>query len=205
MVTGDKYIGGIVGYAYHVEEITKCANLGYIYGNTDIGGIVGKSSSLSSPDIIDCINKGYVRGIDSSIGGILGNGYANVLNCLNSGDVKNTGKNTGGICGIIGKTTSRKVTNSLNISTEIEGSGYFGTIVGNNNGVTVSYNYYLFQNGLVAVGNSANGGKSSNNNSLTENELRSTDILNKLNTRIQSGWSKWKIGKDGFPILEWFE
>lgn len=207
MVTGDNNIGGIVGYAYHVDKITTSANDGYIYGNSDVGGIVGKSASLSSMKIIDCINTGYVRGSDSSIGGIIGNGYCNVLNCLNSGDVKSSVKNVGGICGIMGKPTSNKITNCLNISTEIVGASNIGAILGYNNGCTVSYNYYLYQNGLVAVGstNSNTSGKNSYNSSLTESELKSTEILNKLNDRTQSGWSKWIIGKDGFPILEWIE
>jgi hypothetical protein len=126
---------------------------------------------------------------------------------LNSGDVKSSGKNVGGICGIMGKPTSNKVTNCLNISTEIVGSGNLGAILGYNNGLTVSYNYYLYQNGLVAVGstNSNTSGKNSNNSSFTESELKSAEILNKLNNRIQTGWSKWKAGKDGFPTLEWVE
>ena len=207
MVTGDKYVGGIVGYTDNIEKITKSANDGYIYGNSDVGGIVGKSASLSSTKIIDCINTGYVRGDDSRIGGIIGNGYGSVLNCLNTGDVKSSGKTVGGIGGVIGKPTSNKVTNCLNISTELVGSSNLGAILGYNNGVTVSYNYYLFKNGLVAVGstNSYTNGKNSNNSSLTESELKSTDILNKLNARVQSGWSKWKTGQDGFPVLEWIE
>ena len=94
--------------------------------------------------------------------------------------------------------------NCVNISSEIKGTNQVGAILGFNNGITVSYNYYLFENGLNAVGDSYNG-SNSNNSSLTEDELRSMEIIDKLNKRVKTGWSKWKSGDDSFPILEWME
>lgn len=206
MVSGESQVGGIIGYSDNEGKISKCINSGYIIGNTNVGGIIGKSSSLSSTSIIDCCNKGYVRGIlndNTSIGGVLGNGYSNILNCLNLGDVKNVGRNAGGICGIIGNTKSRKITNCVNISIGITATHNVGAIVGLNNGITVSYNYYIYQVGMSAIGD--NNGSNSNNNSLTDNELKSVEFLNKLNSKIESSWSKWKVGNDGYLILEWME
>lgn len=210
MVKGEYYIGGIVGAntsSNTNSSISKCMNQGYIVGYGSVGGIVGKNGS---GNIIACYNDGYVRGIyngDTSIGGILGNSVlgSNIFNCLNSGDVKSVGNRVGGICGSMGNSNSCQISNCVNVSTNITSNNILGAILAYNNGITVTYNYYLFQDGLSAVGANHNGGKNYSNNSLTEDEFKNTEILDKLNSRVKTGWSKWKNGTDGFPILEWME
>lgn len=205
-VIGDSNSAGIIGYNFTENTITKCLNTGYICGESSIGGIVGLTA-LTDGSIINCCNEGYVRGIlddFTSIGGILGNGLISIYNCLNRGDVKNQGRNAGGICGIIGTSTSKQIYNCVNINIDLTSATNTGAILGYNNGIKVSYNYFLFKNGLSAIGNNYRG-TSSQNNSLTEDEFKSSDIVNKLNSRVKSGWSKWKTSSDGFPTLDWIE
>lgn len=205
-VVGDSNVGGIVGYMDNLEQISECHNMGRISGSKNVGGILGKSASINSGQIISCINDGNIGRDDtqsSSCGGIVGNGYCKVMNCLNTGVILASGTAVGGICGVIGKSTSRRITNCLNLSSDIGDLASSGAIVGCNNGVTVSYNYYLYTSGLKDVGTTLNGGVTKNNYSMTKSELTDVEFISKLNSRVESGWSKWKIGLDGLPVLEW--
>ena len=47
-----------------------------------------------------------------------------------------------------------------------------------------------------------------NNKGMTEEEMKSQTFLDELNRNARalgSEYSRWKFGKDGFPILEWIE
>lgn len=202
-IAGEEALGGIVGNNNSNSNkvtISKSLNKGNIVGGNDVGGIIGKCSTGTT--IISCCNSGSLSG-SSIVGGIFGNSlFTYVYNCLNTGDVKADGATAGGIGGIMGKTTSYKVQNCLNLSPNIKASTNVGAILGYNNGISVSYNYYLFQTGLAAIGTTYKG-TSSNNSSKTESELKSADFLKQLNSRTQSSWGKWKTGSDGLPVLEW--
>ncbi len=202
-IAGGNALGGIVGNNNSNSNkvtISKSLNKGNVVGGDDVGGIIGICSTGTT--IISCCNSGSLSG-SSIVGGILANSLSTyVYNCLNTGDVKADEATAGGIGGVMGKSTSYKVQNCLNLSTNIKASKNVGAVLGYNNGISVSYNYYLFQSGLAAIGSTYKG-TSSNNSSKTENELKSADFLNLLNSRAQSSWGKWKAGSDGFPVLEW--
>ncbi len=93
----------------------------------------------------------------------------------------------------------------MNYSLNIEGLNRLGTIIGYNNGLTVSKNIYLYKSGLSAIGGSSSNGSASSNVSKTESEMKSQATLDLLNSRAGSSYSKWKFGEDGFPVLEWME
>lgn len=202
-IAGGISMGGIVGISNDAKTrvtILKCLNKGNIVGGKEVGGIIGKCSTGTT--IISCCNSGNLFGTGNA-GGILANGtFSSVYNCLNKGDVITDGTSAGGISGVMGKGTSYKIQNCVNISTNIKASKNIGAIIGYNNGITVSYNYHLFQSGLATVGGTYKG-TNSKNSSKTESELKSTDVLKQLNSRAQSSWGQWKTGSDGFPVLEW--
>lgn len=202
-IIGEDNIGGICGYCYIKSTIMGCLNKGNISGGKNVGGIVGYGYNTT---IISCCNSAYIYG-EEFVGGILANSFfTSIYNCLNTGDIRSEGTSAGGaggIGGVLGKSGAYKVYNCLNISTDISSSLNAGAILGLNNSIVVSYNYYLFKDGLSAIGR--NYGSSSNNSSKTESELKSASFLSALNSRAQSSWGKWKKGNDGFPVLEWME
>lgn len=208
VLVGGKYVGGIIGQAYHVHLISACLNAGVVSGESGVGGIIGYTTN-DEAEIRDCINTGTIVGGESAmnVGGIFGYSTlgTNIYNCLNKGSVKGGGSQIGGISGSTGKPNSCTMTNCLNLSQDIVGPMRVGAIIGANFGITAKYNYYLFVDGFKGVGETIDPGKSSYNSSMTESELKSADFLNKLNSKVKSGWSKWKTGADGFPILEWID
>lgn len=202
--------GGIIGYNTNATKISKCLNSGNVTGQQNVGGIVGKSSFTSPSCIIsDCANLGTIIS-EVQAGGILCNGFGtSIINSLNWGCVKSPNNTSpigvGGICGVAGKSQSNKIQNCVNYSLNIEGLNRLGTIIGYNNGLTVSKNIYLYKSGLSAIGGSSSNGSASSNVSKTESEMKSQATLDLLNSRAGSSYSKWKFGEDGFPVLEWME
>lgn len=211
-VCGKVDVGGIVGSGGLIKSLSKCLNGGCIKGIRRVGGIIGFLGSDKEASISDCYNKGNIDGMNDPVanltGGIVGYSFGSgvsIYNCLNAGSIKNCGTRVGGITGCTSRNKNRIVTNCLNITNTLEGSDYIGTIVGKTDGVPIKNNYYLFGSGLQAVGYALSGAKVSGNRSLTEGELKGTEILTSLNSGAGSKWSKWKTGPDGYPILDWVE
>ncbi|MBQ9200288.1 MAG: InlB B-repeat-containing protein [Lachnospiraceae bacterium] len=137
-VTGNYYVGGIVGDAYTDSVIRNCTNLCEVSGTMDVGGVVGKGWDTS---IYNCENIGNVTGI-YYIGGICGENYSSkkeiyILDCSNYGDITydngNYGGQAGGICGSFsGKSCSCSgCYNSGNVTCKY---GTAGGIIGNFSG-----------------------------------------------------------------------
>ena len=55
-VTGDRYIGGLIGYNFDSDglpvTVNNCFSTGVVTGNTDVGGLVGASSYLDSSSVV---------------------------------------------------------------------------------------------------------------------------------------------------------
>ena len=97
-VTGNQYIGGIVGSGKNCT-IENCYNIGEIKGIEKIGGICGNIDFGSDAKFINCYNAGYVEAFDNYAGGITGFGYLSTIrNCYNIGNVT-SGYYAGGIAG----------------------------------------------------------------------------------------------------------
>ena len=82
-VTGDRQVGGVVGYNYSDATVTNCFNTATVSGRSSVGGVVGNNESYS--DVENCYNTGEVTGIGNSenIGGVVGRNYSlsSVTNC----------------------------------------------------------------------------------------------------------------------------
>lgn len=111
-VSGNQYVGGIVGYNFASSDYTTmiqyCYNKGKVRGTYDAGGIVGYNLSYSStsvPAVYDCYNAGVVSGY-WYIGGIAGShdiGYGSkggeiISRCYNVGTISGSAV-VGGIVG----------------------------------------------------------------------------------------------------------
>ncbi len=69
-ITGEDYVGGIVGYAISSSTITACYNSNAVTGSSNVGGIVGYVANSS---VTYCYSYGTVSGSSSSnVGGVVG-------------------------------------------------------------------------------------------------------------------------------------
>ncbi|MBN2588388.1 MAG: hypothetical protein JXA96_00880, partial [Sedimentisphaerales bacterium] len=101
-VSGDRYVGGLVGYNY--GTVTNCYSSatvsGYYYY---VGGLVGTNSygrwTNSYGSVSNCYSSGTVSG-DQYVGGLVGsNDYGcSITNCYSTGTVSGDG-NIGGLVG----------------------------------------------------------------------------------------------------------
>ena len=126
-VTGDRYVGGLVGW-YSYSDGTAVSNsycTGAVTGRTDVGGLIGWSEG---GDVTDSYSTSTVVG-NSHIGGLVGrNYYGTVSNSYYTGSV------TGGsaVGGLVGQNEQDgDVTNSYSNATVV-GSSSVGGLVGRN-------------------------------------------------------------------------
>ena len=134
-VSGNKYVGAIVGSGFY-SEIKNCVNNGDVKGYDNmVGGIVGNSIVTI---IENCYNTGVVTaeyvtnpltGLSLGgfqVGGIVGRTNAPINNCYNNGTVVGE-DHVGGIAG----STQRAINNCYNIG-NVFGVYCIGGIVGEN-------------------------------------------------------------------------
>lgn len=221
----DGSAGGILGSGHSsgsgsatksdVLYVSECANFGNISSPIGVGGIIG--SAVDKVKIKDCYNRGDIASapilnVSSEIifgraGGIAGMLYdgIEIRNCINKGDVNFAGRDVGGICGLQFAGSSY-INNCLNIADVSAEQDYGGLVGFMRSPCSTKNNYFLFIRDLPAIGGVSDSEViRSYNVSMTEAELKSADFLTKLNKGVPSGCSKWKTGKDGYPILEWVE
>lgn len=86
-ITGDDYIGGIVGWSQTNTRLHGCYNTGNIHGGKNVGGLAGFLQEYTGTcEVKNSYNTGRVTG-SSAVAGIIGNMYngAAVINCYNAG------------------------------------------------------------------------------------------------------------------------
>ena len=127
-VSGNRYVGGVVGYNSS-GTVTNCAFSGTVTG-IYVGGVVGENSG-SNGSVEKCHNTGSVNGSVNSVGGVVGNNEASVENCTNTGSVKGSAgsSNVGGVVGL----NRGSVENCYNTGS-VSGDWYVGGVVGRNDG-----------------------------------------------------------------------
>ena len=91
-VSGNNYVGGIVGYN-NGGTVTNCAFSGSVSGNRSVGGVVG----VNRGTVENCYNTGSVKG-DWYVGGVVGYNISSVTNCHNIGEVSGNSY-VGGVVG----------------------------------------------------------------------------------------------------------
>lgn len=177
-ISGNKYVGGLVGYIYNYSTVSISYNSANVSGTGEItGGIVGYSNNHST--VSNCYNAGKISGI-SKVGGLIGETYtattknsfnlgeisanlyigglvgrnyyySNITSCYNTGHISG-GSYAGGLTGIHDR--SGQITFCYNTG-NITGSSYIGGLAGQNYYNTYIYNSY--NTGFVS-GNSKVGG-----------------------------------------------
>ncbi len=98
-VTGTRDgIGGLIGYNED-SPVSNCYSFGEVFGNSDVGGLVG--GNYSSSNISDCNSFSMVHGLNYNVGGLVGNNdTSSITNSYSTNlAVINEGESTGGLVG----------------------------------------------------------------------------------------------------------
>ena len=213
--------GGIVAAANFSSDviIDSCINKGKITGKNHIGGIAGGVVGIT---IRNCVNTADVEVLDSYLTAASGGGIAGGLdgnsgkieNCYNSGKI--SGKNgIGGILGLLQQNKMITINNCYNrgeISTSQE-DGLKGGIVGSvgeGATATVSGNFFVVNNdeNIHGIGGTTEDDESQTKPFGTDDI---NDMLESLNTWVtnqnqtKEQYTPWKIGSDGYPVLNFEE
>ncbi len=205
--------GGIIGINNASSEgnliIVNCTNKGKISGKSKVAGILGHN--YNSAKIINCYNLGGISG-DADVGGIIGHDgrASNTINTYNLGNIKSN-SNAGGIIGFSGW-AEKSIENCYNIG-KISGSTVGGIIGGlniSNDLLTTQNCYYLNTDISKGIGGWNTSAEALEDiQGLTDSEMKSSEILEKLNNyvienEIREGieLKKWiKGGDEGYPIF----
>ena len=191
-VTGQKHVGGIVGYIDGSGKVRNCTNEATINstGGQDafVAGIVGYNVQST---ITDCINKGTVTGdedITTDIGGIVGRNWGGTIEESSNVAFIRGKDRIGGIAGCnISGGTIRKCFNTGNIYGKFSIGGVVGS---NNNSGTTIINCYNVGN---VDGSTHVGGVAGWNNDT---------IKNCHNVGIIAGHDNHTSDSDGNPIVK---
>ena len=215
------YTGGIIGTINGSMEISECNNYGEVISNSNTGGIAGLYRYGTNANLYNNSNSGKIEG--SGAGGIIGScnfasymntGTGYIENCYNTGKVQATG-GVGGIVGSIGGYAYEDLKVYLNNcynSGELSGStmgGVVGSISNNGWGQKAQYLYVNNAFYLATVAERGIGrGNTDDGEFETIEKINTTEFVNILNNYKNSNgeypteWKKWKLGEEGYPVLE---
>jgi hypothetical protein len=139
-VSGDKYVGGLVGWSGYFGSVSNCYSTGDVNGTGwNAGGLVGTNSGTIS----NCYSTGDINGIG---GGLVGANSGTISNCYSTGDVNGIDY-AGGLLGY----NSGSVSNCYSIG-DVNGGNCVGGLVGDNVGIVSNCHSTADVNGISSVG-----------------------------------------------------
>jgi hypothetical protein len=179
-VTGDFWVGGLLGLISGATTISSLRNKGDVIGTSQVGGLLGGGfESNHTIIILNSINSGNVNGnhdaggllghgrynMNNSInvagvtgsynvGGLIGFGTGSINNSLNNGSVTGSSDNIGGLIGKTGNPVN--INNSLN-NAPVIGASQVGGLVGNGGGGTIIISSSLNSGSVNGSGNNLGG------------------------------------------------
>lgn len=195
VISANKYVGGIVGYARNRTFIHGCANHAQIEGNGEcVGGICGY---LQQSTIQECFNSGRIQG-NEKVGGIVGsagasdNNGTSVSYCFNSNYIQGN-NNIGGIIGFLnGKSNLQKAYNCG----QLAGNNYTGSIVGRKYNSDAIVNQCFYDKQMLPIGG-INGIDASNETTGCYTSQMTGSALEK-----QLGSQYWVFNENKYPQLQ---
>ena len=136
-ITGNRYVGGLVGQSVGGSTVTDSSVTGSVTGTrgefSDVGGLVGYNAGTVT--VSDSSATGSVDGSNQNVGGLVGFNAGTVTESATTGDVSG---NTD-VGGLAGENDAGTVTDS-SATGSVTGHRYVGGLVGFNNG-TVDKSY----------------------------------------------------------------
>ena len=141
-VTGNNYVGGIIGTMQRTSKISNCFNYGNVQGINYVGGVVGGTEdSTATRSIVGVTNMGQVSG-HSQVGGIIGRAYHVTVESAYNGytaSVTATTRYAGGVVGyLMNGATVLKSVNTADVTGLECVAGLVGGAV-NGGSLTTSY------------------------------------------------------------------
>lgn len=218
-VTGDMYVGGLVGHM-HDGSLRDCHFTGDVAGDTHVGGLAGECGGIVS----NIYSNARVSG-DFEVGGLIGQSHAAVSKGYSTGTV--TGQEYVG--GLVGWNHDGIISNSYS-SASVAGESLVGGLVGHNRGSvsnchsTGGVTGYEDVGGLVGrnyegtVSNSFWDTETSGQDTSAGGTGNTTAEMRDINTFSGATWSivavagpgerdpayVWNIVDDGtYPFLSW--
>ena len=125
-VTGDGYVGGLVGESF--GTISACYATGNATGDDNVGGLVGDNDGTISA----CYATGNATGIGDYVGGLVGNSEGTISACYATGDV--SGRSWVG--GLVGQNFGGTISACYATGAAIGSGSAIGGLVGENFGTT---------------------------------------------------------------------
>ena len=147
-VTGDYFVGGLVGENDNSSVITNSYASGVVAGDRNVGGLVGKNNGGS---IANSYAAGTVSGSNNQIGGLVGRHNGGSI--ANSYAI-NAVSGSSDVGGLVGQ-SGGSITNSYAIGA-ITGTDNMGGLVGQNEG-TITDSYWDIETSGIASGNDGAG------------------------------------------------
>lgn len=194
-------IGGVIGQIYYATNVKDCSYSGTIKAWRYAGGIAGNISSSGSA-IINCVNTGTVTCPSTCAAGIvanLGNG-SKVVGCYNTGAITAAGNYA---AGIVGYCANSEVSNCYNAGKVTCNPAFtYGSVIGTvTNASAVIKNLYYLEGTCDKGGiGSVKDAENQTATSVTAEELKSADFVDKMNTELSSGAF---IKGSSSPLLSW--
>jgi len=135
-VTGNKYVGGLVGETIAGSTVIDSYFTGNVIGNLQVGGLAGRDTGTVS----NSHSTGNVTGVDT-VGGLVGYSYyGSVSDSYSTSSV--TGENyVGGLVGLNDEVGDNIVSNSYSTGS-VSGNEYVGGLIGSNGDHSTVSNSY---------------------------------------------------------------
>ena len=186
-VSGDRIVGGLVGYHKRANTIINSYAMGDASGRSFVGGLVGLNEGP--------IANSYATGdVDDSIfyaGGLVGLNTDIIRNSYASGDVEGHTL-VGGLTG----DTRREISDSY-ASGSVQGQNLVGILTGSNSG-EISYSYAIESEGLNLVGFQHDVGQ-------TDDDSEEISVENIQSPSFNPQWSSddWFFGNGQYPTVRY--
>ena len=206
-VTGNRYVGALIGRHFRGDTITDSYATGSVTGHRDVGGLIGWSTAHGT--ITDSYSTASVSGMNN-VGGLVGyNSGGPIINSFATGRVVGDG-GTGGLIGFVNGGT---ITNSY-ATGRVSGDGTLGGLAGYILDTVVVTNSYA--TGRV-TGDISNSGLVGGNGTVTdsywdtETSGRSTSGggVGKTTAQLQKPtgytgiYANWDMDEDGNTADPW--
>ncbi len=135
-ITGNMFVGGLVGFNLENSTISNCHSTGSVSGYHSVGGLVGYN--MTSPSVTNSYSTASVSGTTNYVGGLVGFSHtgATVSNCYSTGSANGNVQ----IGGLVGTNTGATISNCYSTAS-VTGSGQKGGLVGYNDDSSITNSY----------------------------------------------------------------
>ncbi|MEA3286683.1 MAG: GLUG motif-containing protein, partial [Candidatus Marinimicrobia bacterium] len=197
-ITGQSYVGGLVGYIRDNSEVSNSYSTGSVTGSGDyVGGLVGYNYGNST--VSNSYSTGSVTG-DDFVGGLVGWNYwaSTVENSYSTGSVTGSGDYVGGL---VGSNTYNSTVSNIYSTGSVSGTSSVGGLVGYNNNSTVSNSFWDTETSGQSSSDGGTGKTTAQMKTLATFTAAGWNIIESYNTSYT--WNMESGINSGYPYLSW--